>query len=91
MNILKDPVCGTAVTPESPFHQVHDGAYYWFCSEFCEKKFEQDPAAYAGQAHATHDHGHGEPPAHRGPEDIPRIPHLGCVGFRREQGAKTQA
>ena len=69
MNTLKDPVCGMAVTPESPFHQIHDGADYWFCSEFCEKKFEQDPEAYAGQAHATQDHGHDEPPAHRGPAD----------------------
>lgn len=41
-----DPVCGMAVTSESEFHFHHSGTDYYFCSEYCEKKFSADPSTY---------------------------------------------
>ena len=41
-----DPVCGMAVTPESPHHSQFDGSTYRFCSAKCKTKFDADPTAY---------------------------------------------
>jgi len=41
-----DPVCGMAVTSESEFHFHLSGTDYYFCSEYCEKKFSADPSTY---------------------------------------------
>ncbi len=46
---LTDPVCGMAVTRESPHHAEHAGHPYWFCSARCLGKFNADPSAYVHQ------------------------------------------
>ncbi|RIX80272.1 heavy metal translocating P-type ATPase [Acidovorax cavernicola] len=43
---LKDPVCGMAVTAQSPHVLQHAGAPVHFCSAGCKAKFEADPARY---------------------------------------------
>jgi Cu+-exporting ATPase len=43
---LKDPVCGMAVTDQSPHRLEHDGRPYYFCSAQCQAKFGADPARY---------------------------------------------
>jgi Cu+-exporting ATPase len=43
---LKDPVCGMAVTDQSPHRLEHDGRPYYFCSAKCQAKFGADPARY---------------------------------------------
>ncbi|NML16943.1 heavy metal translocating P-type ATPase [Azohydromonas caseinilytica] len=45
---LKDPVCGMAVTEQSPHHLRHAGRPYWFCSARCKDKFAAEPAKYVG-------------------------------------------
>ncbi len=42
----KDPVCGMAVTPESPHVSEHGVATHYFCSASCKTKFDADPARY---------------------------------------------
>ena len=43
---LKDPVCGMAVTRQSPHHAEHAGRPYWFCSAGCRTKFLSEPQKY---------------------------------------------
>ena len=43
---LKDPVCGMAVTPQSPHTLQHAGHALYFCSAGCKTKFAADPARY---------------------------------------------
>ena len=43
---LKDPVCGTTVTEQSPHRHEHAGRTYFFCSEKCRGKLAGDPASY---------------------------------------------
>src|SRR4051812_22734779 len=45
---LKDPVCGMAVTPQSPHHHRHGGTDYYFCCAGCRKKFADNPERYLG-------------------------------------------
>jgi Cu+-exporting ATPase len=49
--ILKDPVCGMTVKPETPHRLEHDGHEVLFCSAGCKAKFAADPARYAAPAH----------------------------------------
>ena len=47
---LKDPVCGMAVTRQSPYQAVFQERPYWFCSTKCHEKFVAEPARYAPAA-----------------------------------------
>jgi Cu+-exporting ATPase len=43
---LKDPVCGMAVTTQSPHSLEHGGQSYFFCSAKCQGKFAADPTTF---------------------------------------------
>ncbi|MDH5485337.1 MAG: heavy metal translocating P-type ATPase, partial [Gammaproteobacteria bacterium] len=43
---LVDPICGMDVTPESEYAAEHEGHTYYFCSGYCQQKFQQQPALY---------------------------------------------
>jgi len=43
---LKDPVCGMAVTAQSPHALHHGGKPVFFCSAGCKAKFAAEPAKY---------------------------------------------
>jgi Cu+-exporting ATPase len=46
-----DPVCGMKVDEESTeFQSSYGGKDFYFCSEECEDKFEDDPSRYASAA-----------------------------------------
>jgi membrane fusion protein, copper/silver efflux system len=49
---LRDPVCGMQLVPNrgsSAGHsEKYQGEVFQFCSDKCQKKFQQDPAKYAG-------------------------------------------
>ena len=46
-----DPVCGMTVNEAAAASSTaHDGRTYYFCSAHCLKKFQTDPARYAGAA-----------------------------------------
>ncbi len=51
---VTDPVCGmkVQVRPDTRFAE-HLGHRYYFCSQKCLEKFEQDPAKYAGTSEAS--------------------------------------
>ncbi|CAG1017474.1 partial Copper-transporting P-type ATPase, partial [Burkholderiaceae bacterium] len=43
---LKDPVCGMAVTEQSPHRADHEGRPYYFCSAKCLARFSAEPGRY---------------------------------------------
>jgi Cu+-exporting ATPase len=43
---LKDPVCNMAVSSDSEYHYQHAGVNYYFCSEHCLHKFQENPEQY---------------------------------------------
>lgn len=43
---IKDPVCGMNVKYTSKFSKFFNGVKYYFCSETCQKKFEERPLKY---------------------------------------------
>lgn len=46
----KDVVCGMQVDPKKAAGQSeHQGQTYYFCSAVCKKKFDANPAQYAGK------------------------------------------
>ncbi len=48
-----DPICNMTVEIESArYTSVYDGETYYFCSAHCQRRFEQEPAAYVKQAEA---------------------------------------
>ncbi len=53
---LKDPVCGMAVTEQSPHHLAHDGQPYYFCSTGCKAKFSADPTKYLSKGQPEEQH-----------------------------------
>jgi len=48
--LLKDPVCGMTVKPDTPHRLTHDGHEVLFCSAGCKTKFAADPARYRVEA-----------------------------------------
>ena len=46
----RDPVCGMAVSEDSPHRVEHGGRTWHFCSARCAEKFAADPARYDGSA-----------------------------------------
>lgn len=48
-NTERDPVCGMQIdTQDAAATSEHQGQTYYFCSEGCKEKFEQNPQQYAG-------------------------------------------
>jgi YHS domain-containing protein len=49
--MVKDPVCGMMIDEgKAAGTATHDGRTYYFCSESCRTKFQQDPRHYAGES-----------------------------------------
>lgn len=48
MAMQTDPVCGMQVDDKSADKSQYQGTNYYFCSADCKRKFDQQPAAYAG-------------------------------------------
>ena len=80
---MKDPVCGMTVEPESAAGlSEYQGKRYYFCSEKCLRKFEQEPTTYLDgkrkpKVAATHDQRIYTCPMHPeieqvGPGDCPK-------------------
>ena len=55
MNTATDPVCGMEVDGESQYSAEHAGEHYYFCSQRCLEKFQENPAEYLKPAAATAD------------------------------------
>jgi len=51
MGMQTDPVCGMKVDDQKAAAKVqYQGSTYFFCSDECKRKFEQQPEQYAGKA-----------------------------------------
>lgn len=48
--LQKDPICGMAVTTQSPHATAQDGATVYFCGAHCRAKFLASPASYSSPA-----------------------------------------
>jgi len=46
--VISDPMCGKAVDPEKALKMKWEGKTYYFCSENCRDRFDQDPPGDAG-------------------------------------------
>lgn len=44
--VVKDVVCGMDTSTDSKFHTVHSSTIYYFCSQSCQHKFNEDPKEY---------------------------------------------
>jgi Cu+-exporting ATPase len=43
---VQDPVCGMPVDPKKSSMQLEQGKEYYFCSEDCRLRFEENPEEY---------------------------------------------
>ncbi len=44
---VKDPVCGMDVEPSATMPaEDYEGQMYYFCSDYCRAKFQQEPKRY---------------------------------------------
>lgn len=43
---MRDPVCGTTLDEKAKINSTYLGCPYWFCSDTCKKKFDENPRAY---------------------------------------------
>ncbi|WP_198543879.1 YHS domain-containing protein [Petroclostridium xylanilyticum] len=41
MDMVKDPVCGMYINPNTAIHEVINGKTYYFCSEACRNEFRK--------------------------------------------------
>ena len=55
-----DPVCGMTVDSESSRSSSYHGEDYFFCSESCQKKFENDPSLVLAKAAQREAEQHGD-------------------------------
>jgi P-type Cu+ transporter len=45
--MIKDPICGMTVNPQTAAFSVHyRGQTYFFCSQMCRMMFEREPEKY---------------------------------------------
>jgi Cu+-exporting ATPase len=65
---LKDPVCGMAVTAQSPHRLEHGGRSYFFCSAKCQGKFAADPTTFLAPTKTV-----APPPSARGVDEAGTI------------------
>lgn len=58
--MVKDPVCGMMVDPETaPAKAEYKGQTYYFCAPGCKVAFEKDPEKYLKAAKGGEEHHHG--------------------------------
>lgn len=50
---VEDPVCGMTVDPESSYSLAREGRRVRFCSLDCLQRYERNPEAFSGDAHAA--------------------------------------
>ncbi|MFQ5868136.1 MAG: YHS domain-containing protein [bacterium] len=44
--MIKDPVCGMFVDPQTSTSSQHMGKTFYFCDEVCKKEFDKEPMKY---------------------------------------------
>lgn len=49
-----DPVCGMTVDEGSGVKDTYKGKEYFFCSEGCQRKFQENPETYPARKEEVH-------------------------------------
>lgn len=44
--MIKDPVCGVFVDPQTSISSKHMGQNFYFCSPACKENFDKEPMKY---------------------------------------------
>ncbi|MEM0054460.1 MAG: YHS domain-containing protein [Nitrososphaeria archaeon] len=53
--MVKDIVCKMDVDPQKTKYKTeYEGETYYFCSESCQKSFQQNPSKYLAKGHKHH-------------------------------------
>lgn len=47
-----DPACYMTVDEDTPYTTVYKGETFYFCTDFCRRKFDENPGKYAKLAFA---------------------------------------
>ncbi|QEG01485.1 Silver exporting P-type ATPase [Stieleria maiorica] len=76
-----DPVCGMAVDSESARSSSHQGERFFFCSESCQQKFDDDPSAVLSKAARRESK----------PHEVAHSEHSCCSHEEKESDAKKAA
>jgi Cu+-exporting ATPase len=49
-SLEKDPICGMAVDEKTAkYKSDYKGKTYYFCSQYCQTKFDKDPSKFASK------------------------------------------
>lgn len=87
----QDPVCGMAVSAQSPHRVEYEGRSIFFCSEGCRAKFVSNPGQYLQAEAAGGDHvvtkGHGDHAEHG--KHVRRAGHESEFSLCRQQRVAT--
>ncbi len=50
-NVVRDPVCGMEINMENAEERSeYQGEIFYFCSDQCRNKFDEDPGRFIGRA-----------------------------------------
>ena len=83
----RDPVCGMSVDVTTSYAEAVGGQTYYFCSENCRQRFDENPTAYG--AGATQSSGgleqHEPPHTTRGGITSPKFGSAGSGGAEYER------
>jgi Cu2+-exporting ATPase len=56
-HLVKDPVCGMELDPESAYSKIeYEGHIAYFCSKDCEQRFKEDPKKYLSKLKKAEEH-----------------------------------
>ena len=83
----RDPVCGMTVDVTTAYAEAVGGQTYYFCSENCRQRFDENPAAYgASEGRSAEEMERHEPPrTTKGGITSPKFGSAGSGGAEFEQ------
>ena len=81
----RDPVCGMTVEVTTAYAESVAGETYYFCSETCRQRFDENPSAYGASGRARTGMERHEPPrTTKGGMTAPKFGSAGSGGAELE-------
>jgi YHS domain-containing protein len=82
----RDPVCGMAVDVTTAYSEAVGGQTYYFCSESCRQRFDENPTGYGVAGRTSEELERHEPPRTTlGPITSPKFGSAGSGGAELER------
>jgi YHS domain-containing protein len=82
----KDPVCGMTVEVTTAYSEAVGGQTYYFCSESCRQRFDENPTGYGATRQEGEELERHEPPRTTlGPITSPKFGSAGSGGAEFER------